>query len=79
MQPWARHPDMIAAWAVAIALVFAVSLAPWEKLRAAQPAGVVDVAQQRFDVKFRGGAHDRAVAARHESDLRELAFGVEGP
>lgn len=79
MQPWARHPDMIAAWAVAIALVFAVSLAPWEKLRAAQPAGIVDVAQQRFDVKFPGGAHDRAAMARHDADLRELAFGVEGP
>ena len=79
MQAWSRHPDMVAAWAVALALVFAVGVAPWERLRAAHPAGVVDVAQQRFDVKFPGGAHDRAAEARHDSDLRDLIFGPEGP
>jgi hypothetical protein len=70
---------MIAAWAIAFALVFAVSFAPWEKLRAAHPAGVVDVAQQRFELKFPGGAYDRAAEARHDSDLRKVTFGPEGP
>jgi hypothetical protein len=79
MQSWARHPDMIAAWALALALVFVVSFAPWDKLRADHPAGIVDVAQQRFEVKFRGGAHDRSIEARHDSDLRTLTFGPEGP
>lgn len=79
MQAWTRHPDMFAAWAVALGLVFAVSIAPWEKLRAAYPAGVVDVTQQRFDVKFPGGAHERAAEARHDSDLRDVTFGPQGP
>jgi len=79
MQAWARHPDMLAAWAVALALILAVGLAPWEKLRAAYPAGVVDVAQQRFEVKFPGGAYDRGAEARHDSDLRDMTFSPEGP
>ena len=79
MLAWTRHPDMVAAWALALALVFVVSLAPWEKLRAAYPAGVVDVAQQRFELRFPGGAHDRAAEARHDSDLRNVHFGPEGP
>ena len=78
MQPWARHPDMIAAWAVALALVFAVGVAPWEKLRAAYPAGVVDVAQQRFELKLPGGAYDRGAVARHDSDLRDVGYSIEG-
>jgi hypothetical protein len=76
---WIKHPDMVAAWTIAAALVLAVSFAPWEKLRAAHPAGVVDVAQQRFELKFPGGAYDRASEARHDSDLRNVTFGPEGP
>ena len=79
MQAWSRHPEMVAAWTLALVLVSAISLAPWEKLRAAHPAGVVDVTQQRFDVQFPGGAHDRAAEARHDSDLYDLTFGPEGP
>ena len=79
MRAWTKHPDMVAAWTIALALVAVVSLAPWEKLRAAHPAGVVDVAHQRFDVRFPGGAHDRAAEARHDSDLRNVTFGPEGP
>jgi hypothetical protein len=79
MQAWSRHPEMVAAWTVAVALVFLVGIAPWEKLRANHPAGVVDVTHQRFDLKFPGGAHDRAAETRHDSDLYELTFGPEGP
>ena len=79
MLTWTRQPDMLAAWVVALALVFVVGMAPWEKLRAAHPAGTVDVAQQRFELKFPGGAYDRAAEARHDSDLRDLHFGPEGP
>jgi hypothetical protein len=79
MQAWSRHPDMVVAWAVALALVFVIGFAPWERLRAAHPAGVVDVAQQRFELKFPGGAHDRAAEARHDSDLHDVTFGPEGP
>jgi hypothetical protein len=79
MQVWSKHPDMIAAWTIAIALVATINFAPWEKLRAAHPAGVLEVTQQRFDVKFPGGAHDRAAEARHDSDLNDLTFGPEGP
>ena len=79
MQAWAKHPDMFAAWGVAIALIFTIGLAPWEKLRAAHPAGVVDVAQQRFELKFPGGAYDRGAEARHDSDYRDVTFGPEGP
>ncbi|HEX2113018.1 MAG TPA: hypothetical protein VHM01_01320 [Alphaproteobacteria bacterium] len=79
MLAWSRHPEMVAAWTLALVLVGAVSLAPWEKLRAAHPVGVVEVTQQRFDVRFPGGAHDRAAEARHDSDLHDLTFGPEGP
>jgi hypothetical protein len=79
MQAWFKHPDMVAAWTIAAALVVVVSFAPWEKLRAAHPAGVVDVAQQRFELRFPGGAYDRAAEARHDSDLRNVTFGPEGP
>ena len=79
MQAWSRNPEIFAAWTVALGLVFLVGFAPWEKLRAAHPAGVVEVTQQRFDVTFSGGAHDRAAEARHDSDLHDLTFGPEGP
>jgi hypothetical protein len=80
MQAWSKHPDMIAAWTIALAFVAMISFAPWEKLRAAHPSGVIDVAQQRFELKFPGGAHDRASEARHDSDLNNLSFDrPEGP
>jgi hypothetical protein len=79
MQAWSRHPDMVAAWTVALALVLAAGFAPWEKLGASYPPGVVDVGQHRFELQFPGGAHDRAAEARHDSDLRDLTFGPEGP
>ena len=53
MQAWSKHPDMIAAWTIALAFVCTIPLAPWERLRAAE--------------------------ARHDSDLRNLTFGPEGP
>jgi hypothetical protein len=79
MQACSRNPEAIAAWTVAVGLVFLIGLAPWERLGASDPVGVVDVAKPRFEVKFPGAPHDRDAEARHDTDLYDLTFGPEGP
>jgi hypothetical protein len=71
-----KHRDMVAAWVVALLLVVAVAVSPWDKLRANMPHGVVDVAQQRFSVDTTAsGSADRL----HHRESRFDTFGPEGP
>jgi hypothetical protein len=82
MRMWSRNSDVVAAWVLVVALVVAIGIAPWEKLRASHPAGVVDVTQPRFDVHLTrgpGGLHSEAADERHDLESRFSTFGPEGP
>jgi hypothetical protein len=75
MQMWSRHPETIAMWFLAAILLVAVGSAPWEKVRAVHPVGVVDVTQPRFDLKLSDGLAE----ADHHFDARFFEIHPEGP
>jgi hypothetical protein len=79
MDMWSRHPDMVAAWFLAALLLAAVSTAPWEKVRASHPSGVVDVTQPRFDVRLPGAPPNGLADADHHYDSRFIEIHPEGP
>ncbi|MGQ0562455.1 MAG: hypothetical protein ACT443_11335 [Gemmatimonadota bacterium] len=70
---------MAAAWFLAVLLLAAVGTAPWEKLRASHPSGVVDVATQRFEIRLPGGLRSGLDEADHRHDARFLEIHPEGP
>jgi hypothetical protein len=79
MTLWSKHPDMIAAWFLVVLLLVAVGSAPWEKVRANHPSGVLDVTQPRFDLKLPGGVPNGLAEADHRYDTRIIEIHPEGP
>jgi hypothetical protein len=79
VQIWSRHPDMIASWFLVVLLLVAVGAAPWDKVRANHPSGVVDVAQQRFELRLPGGQLNGLADADHRHDTRFIEIHPEGP
>lgn len=79
MQMWSRHPDMIATWLLAALLLVAVGSAPWEKVRASHPTGVVEVTQPRFELKLPGSVANGLADTEHRYDARFIEIHPEGP
>lgn len=72
-----KHRDMIAAWVVAMLLVAMIAGAPWDKLPASVPPGVLDPGQQRFAIGAVEPLASESGKALHHEDSRFVALTPE--